>query len=404
MTAFLEHLAGIEDQLRLLRAADGMLTAGDMPEYLFRRTHGVVGLLRRLIEDSCARAIATGEERLTRELLAATPIRLGNLADLDPDAGEIPDIPAAMPRRRSRRRNAGPGTRSSTTTAPGRPPVSSRRPGRSLDPLPGESLQGFLLRLSCRLRIAPLRLARLTGCAAASSPAISRRLHDRPRHRNLRARHTADSERGRCPDARPLGSPLPPDRPGPVPVKPGVGNPRAWLFSPGIRYCPSCLRGDGSPVQEQYGGPWRKYWHPPGRLRLPPHRMLLMDDCPQEHSPAEQGNWQLIRRAADSTLHPAQCRRPAHAAGQGPGQPALRHPPGPGRRRGQRAGSRPARRLLTLSSACSASSTTRTRPRPLPAPSRTSESSPRCYATPGPSAGTSWTPAWPQQPAGTSAG
>lgn len=94
ITAFLEHLAGIEDQLRLLRAADGMLTAGDMPEYLFRRTHGIVGLLRRLIEDGCAQAIATGEERLTPELLAGTAIRLGNLADLDPDAGEVPDIPA----------------------------------------------------------------------------------------------------------------------------------------------------------------------------------------------------------------------------------------------------------------------------------------------------------------------
>jgi hypothetical protein len=93
ITAFIEHLAGIEDQLRLLRSADGMLTAGEMPEYLFRRTHGVVGLLRRLIEDGCAKAIATGEERLTPELLAGTPVRLGNLADLDPEAGEIPPIP-----------------------------------------------------------------------------------------------------------------------------------------------------------------------------------------------------------------------------------------------------------------------------------------------------------------------
>ncbi len=93
ITAFIEHLSGIEDQLRLLRSAHGMLTAGDMPEYLFRRTHGVVGLLRRLIEDGCAKAISTGEERLTPELLAGTAIRLGNLADLDPEAGEIPPIP-----------------------------------------------------------------------------------------------------------------------------------------------------------------------------------------------------------------------------------------------------------------------------------------------------------------------
>ncbi len=68
-----------------------------MPEYLFRRTHGIVGLLRRLIEDGCTKAIATGEEQLTPELLAGTTIRLGNLADLDPDAGEIPSIPENVP-------------------------------------------------------------------------------------------------------------------------------------------------------------------------------------------------------------------------------------------------------------------------------------------------------------------
>jgi len=109
MTAFIEHLAGIEDQLRLLRSFDGMLTAGEMPEYLFRRTEGVVGLLRRLIEDSCAKAISTGEEKLTRELLAATPIRLPNIGDLDPDSGEIPDIPAGTgppePKKKRRPRN-----------------------------------------------------------------------------------------------------------------------------------------------------------------------------------------------------------------------------------------------------------------------------------------------------------
>jgi len=106
ITAFLEHLAGIEDQLRLLRSSGGMLTSGEMPEYLFRRTHGIVGLLRRLIEDGCAQAIATGEERLTPELLAGTAIRLGNLADLDPGAGEVPDIPqdAAPPQQPKKKR------------------------------------------------------------------------------------------------------------------------------------------------------------------------------------------------------------------------------------------------------------------------------------------------------------
>ena len=110
ISAFIEHLAGIEDQLRLLRPAEGMLTKGDMPEYLFRRTRGIVGLLRRLIEDGCAQAIATGEERLTTELLAGTAIRLGNLGDLDPGAGEVPEIPKdgtppQQPKKKRRPRN-----------------------------------------------------------------------------------------------------------------------------------------------------------------------------------------------------------------------------------------------------------------------------------------------------------
>jgi hypothetical protein len=75
ITAFLDHLAGIEDQLRLFRFFEGMLTTGEMPEYLFRRAHGIVGLLRRLVEDGCTKAITSGEERL------------------DPAAGELPDIP-----------------------------------------------------------------------------------------------------------------------------------------------------------------------------------------------------------------------------------------------------------------------------------------------------------------------
>jgi TniQ len=202
-------------------------------------------------------------------------------------------------------------------------PTTARPLPRSLDPLQGESLQGFLLRLSCRLRIAPLHLARLTGCAAASSPAISRQSMiglgtETFAHATRLTTSEADALTlvpwaARYP---PIGGALSRSSPGRSAIR------ESWLFSPGIRYCPSCLRGDGSPVQEQYGGPWRKYWLLPVAFACPQHRMLLMDDCPHEHSPAEQGNWQLIRRAADSALHPAQCRRPAPAAGRGPGSPA----------------------------------------------------------------------------------
>jgi hypothetical protein len=90
--SFIEHLAGIEDQLRLFEASEGMLTSGGMPEYLYSRTHGSVGLLRRLVDDGCKRAMRTREERLTRELLAGIRISVESLADLDPQSGEIPQV------------------------------------------------------------------------------------------------------------------------------------------------------------------------------------------------------------------------------------------------------------------------------------------------------------------------
>ncbi|MFD4018493.1 AAA family ATPase [Streptomyces sindenensis] len=101
--AFVDHLAGIEDQLRLLRAQPGMLTGGHMPEYLYRRTSGVIGLLRRLIEDGCTEAMAGGEERLTVDLLDGTVLRPEQLGDLNAQAGELPDIPST-PRPHRRRR------------------------------------------------------------------------------------------------------------------------------------------------------------------------------------------------------------------------------------------------------------------------------------------------------------
>jgi len=62
ITAWVQHLAGVEDQLRLMKAPPGMLTDGALPEYLHKRTNGVVGLLERLIEDGCREAIDTGTE------------------------------------------------------------------------------------------------------------------------------------------------------------------------------------------------------------------------------------------------------------------------------------------------------------------------------------------------------
>ena len=95
IAAWTAHLVGIEQQLRLLRGCDGMLSGGAMPEYLFRRTGGIVGLVRKLIQEGCRHAIETGSEKITTELLDTLALSPADLPGLDPDAGEVPDIPPA---------------------------------------------------------------------------------------------------------------------------------------------------------------------------------------------------------------------------------------------------------------------------------------------------------------------
>ena len=100
------HLVGIEQQLRLLHGHDGMLSEGVMPEYLFRRTGGIVGLLRKLIQEACRHAIETGTEKITTSLLDTLALSSADLPGLDPDSGEVPDIPPAPAPRKSRRRRS----------------------------------------------------------------------------------------------------------------------------------------------------------------------------------------------------------------------------------------------------------------------------------------------------------
>ncbi|WP_406468955.1 TniB family NTP-binding protein [Streptomyces sp. NBC_01594] len=101
ITAWSAHLAGVENHLRLLKARSGMLTDGTMPEYLYARTNGVVGLLERLVEDGCTEAIAGGSERLTESLLNSLPLTLVDATGRDAHAGEIPAVPARPRRRRN---------------------------------------------------------------------------------------------------------------------------------------------------------------------------------------------------------------------------------------------------------------------------------------------------------------
>jgi TniQ len=191
---------------------------------------------------------------------------------------------------------------------------------RTLEPLDGESLAGHLLRLSCRLHVSPLQLARLTGCAEAGPGVIARRLLldlDIPRFA-LVTRLSAE-------EASALTIASWADRYPPITRSAiGKGPPVVldnWLFAVTPRFCPGCLAGDGSPIQQQYGGPWRKTWQLPVAFACPLHRCFLSQACPARH-PGRPGAGTLIEFPAAVGLHPAQCRSPMRFHKTGPGRPA----------------------------------------------------------------------------------
>jgi hypothetical protein len=216
-------------------------------------------------------------------------------------------------------------------------PPEPRPLTRSLEPLGGESLAGYLLRLSCRLRVSPLRLARLTGCADAGSGVITRRrMLDLDIPQFARATRLSDGEASSLTIASWAGRYPPVTR-----SRTGQGPPVIldnWLFSVTSRFCPGCLAGDGSPVQQQYGGPWQKTWELPVAFACPLHRCFLSEACPERH-PGRPGIGMLITFPAATGLHPAQCRSPRQPHDKGPGRPAccsrLDQPDDDARRPGQ---------------------------------------------------------------------
>ncbi|MFD8195537.1 TniQ family protein [Streptomyces wuyuanensis] len=181
---------------------------------------------------------------------------------------------------------------------------------RSLEPLSGESLVSYLLRLGHRLGLSPLHLIRAAGWIRQGNPNHfpGSLLLDLPKPQaDAFARLTGQTARevsaltlaqwrDRYP---PIARSLP---------EPGrLMRPDAWLYVGSPRFCPSCLAGDGTTVQQLHGGPWLKLWHLPIAFVCTEHRIYLEAGCPHCGQP-HGTHGHLIQRANDHTLHPAQCR------------------------------------------------------------------------------------------------
>ncbi|MEU9302328.1 TniQ family protein [Streptomyces sp. NPDC048269] len=181
---------------------------------------------------------------------------------------------------------------------------------RSLDPISGESLVSYLLRLSHRLSLPPLHLARMAG--------LTNGFHRNHISRNLLL-GLAPSQReafGHLARLSPeevtqltLSSWC--DRYPPISRSLADQSQRTWsdpwLFLSSPRFCTSCLAGEATTTQHLHGGPWRKAWHLPVVFACVKHEQFLEPFC-QHCGWPDSGAEFLIPRVNDNTLHPAQCR------------------------------------------------------------------------------------------------
>jgi hypothetical protein len=185
---------------------------------------------------------------------------------------------------------------------------------RSLVPLPGESLIGFLLRLSHRLDIAPGELAQITGLEPQAQ-LTSRRLLRLDTAGAFATATGLSSDEAAQLTLAPLARRYPPvalHSRGRTRTLAGMFVREHWLFSGFTRYCPRCLAGDGSPIQEAHGGSWERTWRLPVVFGCTRHHSLLIATCPACSQPvhAKTAAWGLLPTPAVAGAHPAACRAP----------------------------------------------------------------------------------------------
>ncbi|MFD8004804.1 TniQ family protein [Streptomyces mirabilis] len=138
--------------------------------------------------------------------------------------------------------------------------VTRRILPRSLDPLPEESLPGFILRLAGRLERSPSRLATLCGLSGYNQRIPARYLFELPNDVAEQFAYTArlttteverltlHSYATAYPVLRTMTQ-----KPQRTTVMIGAN----WSMNPSSRYCRLCLRGDGSGIQNSLGGTWK---------------------------------------------------------------------------------------------------------------------------------------------------
>jgi hypothetical protein len=82
-----------------------------------------------------------------------------------------------------------------------------------------------------------------------------------------------------------------------------------WVLTRFTRYCPPCLAGNGSPIQDRHGGAWQRQWRLPVIFLCVRHRRLLSHQCPSCGAFAQfVRTASAIARLSDDSLHPWQCR------------------------------------------------------------------------------------------------
>jgi hypothetical protein len=209
---------------------------------------------------------------------------------------------------------------------------------RSLDPLPDESLPGFLLRLSHRLEQTPAEIAAATGLTRdrvipaslllAIPPGTAGRFAEAARLSGAEASSLTLGSLGR------RYPPLDLAADGRMRQAQGATGLTRWVFTRSARYCPECLSGGGTPIETRHGGSWRKTWRLPVTMACLQHQRLLEHLCPGCGGPVHHTTGEGLILQPRAVLHPAQCRAPQPGsacgtrldhAGHGPArQPASR--------------------------------------------------------------------------------